>query len=144
MIKTAAMPPFKRAQAVKDWRAELAYERQAKLAAWDLEASLDAIEVPAGIDLGQVNSRMVQVEARVLSPPKVLYKGSTAMPSQGSWDIRRRQVSEDTALCYEATTQGIVLPKRHSTADVLDCRQFRTFPTMSRTCSGTSRRWSGI
>ncbi|WVQ85375.1 hypothetical protein IAT38_007540 [Cryptococcus sp. DSM 104549] len=76
MIKVSAMKPKDRALAVTEWRAELAYEKQAKLAAWGL----------------QVNTSMVQVQARILPAPPVVYAGNAiARPMDGGWNLRGKK-----------------------------------------------------
>lgn len=48
---------------VKEWRRVLNYENLPKLRSWGLE----------------VNTKMMQVEARVLNPPPVTYKGGKTL-----------------------------------------------------------------
>ncbi|WVR05874.1 hypothetical protein IAU60_002900 [Kwoniella sp. DSM 27419] len=72
MIKLSAVRPKERADAVMRWRAELDHDRQAKIAAWGL----------------QVNNQMVQVNARILPPPQIVYSNSTATPLDGGWNLR--------------------------------------------------------
>jgi eukaryotic translation initiation factor 2C len=57
MIKIAAQRPEDRANHIKQWRRRLNYESLPKIKAWGLE----------------IAPNMVQVEGRVLQPPKVKY-----------------------------------------------------------------------
>ncbi len=57
MIKVAAQKPKDRADHIKQWRARLNYENLPKIKAWGLD----------------IATSMVQVEGRVLQPPKVKY-----------------------------------------------------------------------
>ncbi|OCF55470.1 hypothetical protein L486_06954 [Kwoniella mangroviensis CBS 10435] len=73
MIKVSAINPKDRASQVNHWRAELAHESQDKIRAWGL----------------QVSKRMVQLEARILPPPRVLYRNrAQAIPNDGSWGLQ--------------------------------------------------------
>ncbi|KAK8865920.1 hypothetical protein IAR55_001068 [Kwoniella newhampshirensis] len=76
LIKVSAVRPKERALAVNNWRAELAYEKQAKIAAWGL----------------QVNTSMIQVRARILPPPRIVYaKGNEVRALDGGWNLRGKQ-----------------------------------------------------
>ncbi|WVW82289.1 hypothetical protein I302_104295 [Kwoniella bestiolae CBS 10118] len=76
MIKISAIKPQARAAQVDHWRAELAYENQDKIKAWGL----------------QVNKKMVQLKARILPPPRVLYGNQLAVrPNDGSWGLQGKR-----------------------------------------------------
>nr|XP_018267308.1 uncharacterized protein I303_01293 [Kwoniella dejecticola CBS 10117]OBR89466.1 hypothetical protein I303_01293 [Kwoniella dejecticola CBS 10117] len=76
MIKVSAIKPQERAKLVTDWRAELAHEKQAKIAAWGL----------------QVNKKMIQLQARILPPPRVSYADGTGIvPRDGTWNLRGKR-----------------------------------------------------
>ncbi|WWD17893.1 hypothetical protein CI109_102338 [Kwoniella shandongensis] len=76
MIKVSAVKPKERAMAVNNWRTELAYEKQSKIAAWGL----------------QVNTSMVQVKARILPPPRIVYaRGTEARALDGGWNLKGKQ-----------------------------------------------------
>lgn len=78
MIKVSARPPRERADHIMNWRRELAYEKQQKVAAWGIE----------------INPQMMNIEARVLPPPAVLYAGGQdARANNGSWSLRGKRVS---------------------------------------------------
>lgn len=73
MIKVSAMKPNDRAETIRNWRRELAYESQEKVAEWGL----------------QVNNRMVELEARILDPPKVTYRDKRPVHvMDGGWKLR--------------------------------------------------------
>ncbi|ORY32296.1 Piwi domain-domain-containing protein [Naematelia encephala] len=76
MIRVSAVRPNERKIAIERWRAELAYERQVKIAAWGLE----------------VNKKLVELEARILAPPKILYKNDqNTRVFEGGWNVRDKQ-----------------------------------------------------
>ncbi|WRT64136.1 uncharacterized protein IL334_001065 [Kwoniella shivajii] len=76
MIKVSAIKPKERALQVSNWRKELAYEKQPKIAAWGLQVKRD----------------MVQLQARILPPPRVIYKNNlAARPDDGGWNLRGKQ-----------------------------------------------------
>ncbi|RSH92939.1 hypothetical protein EHS25_008385 [Saitozyma podzolica] len=76
MIKEAAMRPTDRAHAVLKWRQELDHSNQAKIREWGL----------------QVNTNMVQLQARVLPAPRVLYANNVdARVDKGMWNLRGKQ-----------------------------------------------------
>ncbi|KAK4686283.1 eukaryotic translation initiation factor 2C, partial [Tremellales sp. Uapishka_1] len=76
MISISAQNPGVRFATIQQWRSELAYEKQPKIKAWGL----------------QVNTTPVQVKARILSPPKVMYAhGNDARATLGSWNLRNKQ-----------------------------------------------------
>ncbi|WVQ97314.1 hypothetical protein IAU59_004425 [Kwoniella sp. CBS 9459] len=76
MIKVSAVRPPERRQAVESWRNELAYEKQEKIKQWGL----------------QVNRNLVDIRARILPPPRIMYgAGQTAMPNDGGWNLRGNQ-----------------------------------------------------
>ena len=90
MIKVAAVKPKERMNAVKDWRAELAYEKQPKINMWGLQVSCPVISSQLML---QVNNNLVQLQARILPAPRVQYDGSTAYPRDGGWNLRGNRVS---------------------------------------------------
>ncbi|KAL1411709.1 Protein argonaute [Vanrija albida] len=73
MIQVAAARPMQRAQSIKQWRAALAYQNSPLLEAWGL----------------QVQANMMRIDARVLPPPKINYKGgkSTGLWN-GGWNLK--------------------------------------------------------
>lgn len=75
MIKISAVRPQERCQAVNRWRKELAYEEQPKVQAWGLEVSY-RLPSTAKAHFFQVNREMVQLRARVLDPPRIMYAGN--------------------------------------------------------------------
>ncbi|WWC86242.1 uncharacterized protein L201_001115 [Kwoniella dendrophila CBS 6074] len=76
MIKVSAIKPGERAAQVRQWRQELAHEKQSKIAAWGL----------------QVNKRMVELQARILPPPRVFYaNGVSTKPDDGGWNLRGKK-----------------------------------------------------
>ncbi|OCF39530.1 hypothetical protein I317_06689 [Kwoniella heveanensis CBS 569] len=76
MIKISAVRPPERKQAVEKWRSELAYEKQEKIRQWGL----------------QVNRNLVDIRARILPPPRIMYgAGRSAMPNDGGWNLRGNQ-----------------------------------------------------
>lgn len=77
MIKVSARPPRERADHIMNWRRELAYEKQLKVAAWGIEISPD----------------MMDVQARVLAPPTIMYANGDARVNNGSWSLRGKKVS---------------------------------------------------
>ena len=79
MIKIASIRPPDRMSAIKGWRSELAYERQNKIKMWGL----------------QINKNLIQLQARVLPPPRILYDQGKAevQASEGGWNIRGNKVS---------------------------------------------------
>ncbi len=79
MIKHSAMKPFARKDLIMTWRKRLAHEQQPKIAKWGL----------------QVNHNMVQLGARVLTPPEIKYRNSKMDPIDGSWNLRQRTFFRD-------------------------------------------------
>jgi len=78
---------------VKDWRTELAYERQAKIAAWGLKVRLPLHEAFARLTLF-TDQQEPGLQARVLPPPRVLYANDIdARASDGAWNLRGKRVS---------------------------------------------------
>lgn len=78
MIRVAAKPPNERAamselvhilmlRAVNQWRQRLSYDELPKLRAWGL----------------RVNDQMMEVSARVLPPPMVVYKTGSSRAANG-------------------------------------------------------------
>lgn len=74
------------------WRNRLDYQNQPKIASWGLQvwfAKYRAVNLRF-----KVNTRMVQLKARILPPPKVLYASNEeARPKNGSWNVRDQRVS---------------------------------------------------
>jgi len=78
---------------VKDWRTELAYERQAKIAAWGLKVRLPLHEAFARLTLF-TDQQEPGLQPRVLPPPRVLYANDIdARASDGAWNLRGKRVS---------------------------------------------------
>lgn len=72
MIKVTALPPPERKLNTDGWRRTLGYERAPKLAAWGVG----------------VSPEMKLVDARVLDPPTVVYRGSQSIkPGSGAWNL---------------------------------------------------------
>nr|XP_019005135.1 uncharacterized protein I203_01979 [Kwoniella mangroviensis CBS 8507]OCF68596.1 hypothetical protein I203_01979 [Kwoniella mangroviensis CBS 8507] len=71
MIKVAAKAPADRRKKIMGWRAKLDYSRLPKIRDWCLEVSPD----------------MVRLQARILDPPKVNYKGRAVTPINGAWNL---------------------------------------------------------
>jgi eukaryotic translation initiation factor 2C len=72
MIKVTALPPPERKANTDAWRRTLGYERAPKLRAWGV-----------GVD-----TRMKTVDARVLDPPTVVYRGGQGVkPRGGAWNL---------------------------------------------------------
>ncbi|BEI84075.1 hypothetical protein CcaverHIS002_0406790 [Cutaneotrichosporon cavernicola] len=73
MIKIAAQRPPDRSAAIKTWRARLNYQGITKIRQWGIE----------------VAPNMMQVEGRVLHPPRVMYKGNKELGAiEGGWNLK--------------------------------------------------------
>lgn len=80
MIKVSAMKPNDRRNTILDWRQKLAYETQEKICEWGW----------------QVNHRMVEIDARILEPPKVSYRDNrNAVVTDGGWRMRGMKFMRD-------------------------------------------------
>ena len=94
MIKISAVkPPDRRAQ-IEKWRQELAYEQQDKIRAWGLQVSYAFLHVPGQQVDNQINKQLMKVPARILPAPSVMYaRNQDARPTDGSWNLRGKEVS---------------------------------------------------
>ncbi|WWC86888.1 uncharacterized protein L201_001767 [Kwoniella dendrophila CBS 6074] len=71
--KHAAKPPPEREGAINAWRTKLDYSNLPKLKAWGVE----------------VNTKMMNIPARVLMPPNVLYGGNKSIKANfGGWNLK--------------------------------------------------------
>ncbi|KAK1921573.1 eukaryotic translation initiation factor 2C 2 [Papiliotrema laurentii] len=73
MIRVAAKPPPERKAMIDLWRGKLDYHNLPKVRAWGVE----------------VQTKMMEIGARVLPPPNVLYgSGKTARAQFGGWNLK--------------------------------------------------------
>ncbi|KAL8283156.1 hypothetical protein RQP46_005934 [Phenoliferia psychrophenolica] len=100
MIKVAAKRPEERQLQINQQRAHVAYEANARIGAWDIEASMN----------------MKQITGRVLAPPKVQYSplGKVKEPSvgRGQWNLldtkyigRNKPLEHWGILCFAGQNQ---------------------------------------
>ncbi|WWC67949.1 uncharacterized protein I206_101868 [Kwoniella pini CBS 10737] len=75
MIKVTAKRPEERKASIMKWRQELDYSSLPRLKDWCLE----------------ISPFMMEVNARILDPPEVRYKGSFASPNYGTWGLNRHK-----------------------------------------------------
>ena len=102
MIKSAAMTPPERRKEILQWRAELKYEQQPKIAQWGLQVRHTSNSGCASHE--QVNTKLIQLNARVLPPPRVMYGSNRRTePQDGSWNIRGNQVGVPVLNVREST-----------------------------------------
>ncbi|OCF58806.1 hypothetical protein L486_03296 [Kwoniella mangroviensis CBS 10435] len=92
MIKVAAKAPADRRKKIMGWRAKLDYSRLPKIRDWCLEVSPD----------------MMRLQARILDPPKVNYKGRAVTPINGAWNLNdnkfvkaNKPLSAWSILCFD-------------------------------------------
>ncbi|WWC86900.1 uncharacterized protein L201_001779 [Kwoniella dendrophila CBS 6074] len=71
MIKVAAKRPQERQAKIMAWRKKIDYSRLPKLREWCLD----------------ISQEMMKVEARILEPPAIQYKGKMMRPANGAWNL---------------------------------------------------------
>lgn len=137
------MRPTDRANAVLKWRQELDHSNQAKIHAWGLQVSggvHPAVQTkrsgryPNAWSLTlQVNTNMVQLQARVLPAPKVLYANNVdATVDKGMWNLRGKQVS----CCFPSPRPARYGPDWRTGIQLLTCSVLPSGPNPSRRLGG--------
>jgi eukaryotic translation initiation factor 2C len=102
MIKISAVKPPDRCAQIIKWRQELAYEQQDKIRAWGLQVSYLLFDPQQRAD-GQIKKQLMKVPARILPAPSVMYaRNQDARPTDGSWNLRGKEVSWIFILCVES------------------------------------------
>ncbi|WVQ69266.1 uncharacterized protein L199_007483 [Kwoniella botswanensis] len=116
MIKVAAKAPDHRRKQIMGWRGKLDYSRLPRIRDWCLE----------------VSPNMMKLQARILDPPKVNYKGKAVTPINGAWNLNDNKfvkanvpLSAWSILCFDRSLDdgGLrsVMGKLMSTLSRNDC-----------------------